>query len=132
MFRFWGVREATPEAISPVGIFEETAMQSGTRESEKRVAATPASITMLQKEGYNVVSWPLFIHDASSEGVLYRYVWGGPTFFFDWRDQKKQLYFKCRGQRKAGAWKGAIWSWGFFLDPFIAGNDLELALVNGW
>ena len=31
-------------------------MQSGTRESEKRVAATPASIAMLQKEGYNVVS----------------------------------------------------------------------------
>ena len=35
-------------------ILQETAMQSGTRESEKRVAATPASIKMLQNEGYKV------------------------------------------------------------------------------
>ena len=32
-------------------------MQSGTRDLEKRVAATPASISMLQKEGYNVAPW---------------------------------------------------------------------------
>lgn len=38
-----------------VGVLKETAMQSGTRESEKRVAATPASIKMLQNEGYKVV-----------------------------------------------------------------------------
>ena len=33
-------------------------MQSGTRESEKRVAATPASIKMLQNEGYKVAPRP--------------------------------------------------------------------------
>ena len=37
---------------------QETAMQSGTRESEKRVAATPASIKMLQNEGYKVAPRP--------------------------------------------------------------------------
>ena len=46
---------ATPCQQMIVGVLKETAMQSGTRESEKRVAATPASIAMLQKEGYNVV-----------------------------------------------------------------------------
>ena len=35
---------------------QETAVQSGTGELEKRVAATPASIAMLRKEGYNVVA----------------------------------------------------------------------------
>ena len=40
-------------------ILQETAMQSGTRESEKRVAATPASIKMLQNEGYKVAPRPM-------------------------------------------------------------------------
>ena len=36
-------------------------MQSGTRESEKRVAATPASIKMLQNEGYKVAPRPSWL-----------------------------------------------------------------------
>ncbi|CAJ1438054.1 unnamed protein product [Effrenium voratum] len=49
--KYW----ATPCSDLTVGVLKETAMQSGTRDLEKRVAATPASISMLQKEGYNVV-----------------------------------------------------------------------------
>eukprot|EP00929_Paragymnodinium_shiwhaense_P015992 TRINITY_DN1240_c0_g1_i3.p1 TRINITY_DN1240_c0_g1~~TRINITY_DN1240_c0_g1_i3.p1 ORF type:complete len:1200 (-),score=345.36 TRINITY_DN1240_c0_g1_i3:468-4067(-) len=38
-----------------VGVLEETSIQRGTKEPEKRVAATPESIKMLKKEGYNVI-----------------------------------------------------------------------------
>ncbi|CAE7502453.1 NNT [Symbiodinium natans] len=46
---------ATPCSDLTIGVLKETAVQSGTGELEKRVAATPASIALLQKEGYNVV-----------------------------------------------------------------------------
>lgn len=49
------VHWATPCSKITVGVLKETHTQSGTGEPEKRVAATPASIQMLQKEGYNVV-----------------------------------------------------------------------------
>jgi len=46
---------ATPCAEMTVGVLKETALQSGTKEIEKRVSATPASVKMLQAEGFRVV-----------------------------------------------------------------------------
>ena len=59
---------------------QETGMQSGTGDMEKRVAATPASIGMLRKEGYNVAA-------RRVKGVLGVQVWQSTSIygFRPWR-----------------------------------------------
>ena len=45
-------------------------MQSGTGDLEKRVAATPASIATLQKEGYNVVAAPAASAESAADEAV--------------------------------------------------------------
>ena len=51
------------------------------------------------------------------------------VFSFDMQGPKKPISQEIFGTwlaKLAGAWKGAIWSWGYLKTPSIIGSDLEL------